>query len=74
MNNDTAEYTVALCHIRKGNLVPFVHERFTSASKAEAAARARNWAKSTVVSRMGRTWLQVTFDGAVIYTEEFGTL
>ena len=73
MNNETAEYVAALCHMRKGDLVPFVYERFTAPSNAEAAARARRWAKSTVGLGLGKTWLQVTLDGASIYSEELRT-
>lgn len=72
MNSGPTEYVVALCHMRNGELVPFAYERFSAANKAEAAARARDWANSTASVSAGRAWLQVKLAEAVIYTEELG--
>jgi hypothetical protein len=70
--NKATKYVAALCHMRDGGLVPYDSERFIATSGAEAAARARTWARGVGVI-VDRSWLHVTLDGAGIYTEELGS-
>ena len=68
-----AEYVAAFCHMRDGGLVPYDSERFIAGNAAEAAARARKWAITAVAIMEDKTWLQVTLDGAGVYSEELGS-
>jgi len=70
VDKNAAEYVAALCHMRGGVLVPFDSERFICASNAEAAGRAQKWAIATVGVIIDTTWLEVTLDGAGVYSEE----
>ena len=72
MSDDGGEYIAALCHLRKGELAPFVYERFFASSNAGAAEIARRWAKSIVGVGANKSWLRVTLDGTGVYTEELG--
>ena len=50
--------------------MPYDSERFIATTKAEAAAKAQKWAMATVGIVVEKTWLQVTLDGASMYTKE----
>ena len=68
--NKAREYIATLCHMKDGGLMPYDSERFLATTKAEAAAKAQKWATTTVGIIVDKTWLQVTLDGAGVYTKE----
>lgn len=68
--NKAREYIATLCHMKDGGLMPYDSERFIATTKAEAAAKAQKWAMATVGIVVEKTWLQVTLDGASMYTKE----
>jgi hypothetical protein len=68
--NRATEYIATLCHMKDGGLMPYDSERFIATTNAEAAAKAQKWAVTTVGIVADKTWLQVTLDGAGVYTKE----
>ena len=66
-----AEYVAALCHMRNGELEPYVSERLVAAHKVEAEQKAMEGAMTSVEVIAEKTWLQVTLDGVGIYSKLF---
>jgi hypothetical protein len=71
-----SDYVAALCHMKKGGLVPYGDSySFNAADDKEAARIALEWATSSISLIVEPTWLQViNKDGKSIYSHKWGDL
>jgi hypothetical protein len=67
-----ANYIATLSHMRQGTLVPYDSAHFEASDDGSARVQSIDWAMKFRPTFDEATWLQLTLDGCIVCSKQWG--